>query len=423
MAPIQIPVAFKGMFDPWRFRVYYGGRGGGKSESVCRALLVIGLQKLIRVLCCREFQVSIADSVHKLLSDIIRAHGLDSFYTITQTSIKGANGTEFIFKGLKHNANEIKSMAGIDYCFVEEAEKVSHNSWELLIPTIRKDGSSITIVFNPKNPTDPTYQRFVANHYDDALVKKVSWRDNPFFPDVLDKERKRLEQTDPEAFQHVWEGQFDTRRNGAVYARQIVKAREDGRICRVPYDPGAEVFTAWDLGFGDATSIWWLQFVGRELRWLEYYENAGEQLEHYTGIVKAKPYNYAKHGHFLPHDGDHGNIRGESVSKQLTGLGLSNTVLPREADIAPGIELVRQTLAYSVFDAEKCKDGLHALENYGYEWDDDRQVFKAKPRHDWASNCADAARYAARAASTLKSGLIRGPDPYAQHGGRAGWMG
>lgn len=418
--PIQIPIAFKGMFDPWRFRVYFGGRGGGKSESVCRALLVIGLQKPIRVLCCREFQASIADSVHKLLSDIIRAHELDGFYTVTQNTIRGQNGTEFIFKGLRHNANEIKSMAGIDYCFVEEAEKVSHNSWELLIPTIRKEGSSITIVFNPKNAADPTYQRFVSANHNDALVKKVSWRDNPFFPDVLDKERKRLEQSDPEAFKHVWEGEFDTRRNGAVYARQLAKAREESRVCRVPYDPSCQVFTAWDLGFGDATAIWWLQFVGRELRWIEYYENAGEQLDHYVQIVKGKGFNYANH--YLPHDGGHGNIRGESVSRQLYSMGLPNIVLARETDITPGIELLRQTISYSVFDAEKCKDGIHALENYGYEWDEDRSVFKNKPRHDWTSHCADAARYAAIAAGQQKGGLIKTNDPFAHEGHNAGWM-
>lgn len=422
LSEIKIPVAFKGMFDSWRFRVYYGGRGGAKSESVCRALLVIGAQKPIRVLCCREFQASIADSVHKLLSDIIRAHGLDCHYTITQNTIRGKNGTEFIFKGLKHNANEIKSMAGIDYCFVEEAENVSNNSWELLIPTIRKDGSSITIVFNPKNPTDPTYQRFVSTKYDDALVKKVSWEDNPFFPDVLNKERLRLQKEDIEAYNHVWLGEFDTRRSGAVYAKQLSKAREDGRITKVPYDPACEVFTAWDLGFGDATSIWWLQYVGRELRWLDYYENSGEQLDHYARIVKDRPYNYVKHGHYLPHDGGHGNIRGDSVSKQLQTLGLSNVVLQRETDINPGIELLRQTISYSVFDQEKCRDGIHALENYGYEWDNDRGIFKAKPRHDWSSHAADSARYAAIAAGQQKAGLVKFDDPYKQTQGRGSWM-
>jgi phage terminase large subunit len=422
MIDIDIPDVFGGMFEPWRFRVYYGGRGGGKSESVCRALLAIGMKNPIRVLCCREFQASIADSVHKLLSDIIRNYGLEPFYEITQTTIRGKNGTEFIFKGLKHNANEIKSMAGIDYCFVEEAEKVSNNSWELLIPTIRKEGSSITIVFNPKNISDPTYQRFVATKYDDALVQKVSWEDNPFFPEVLQKERLRLLEVDPEAYEHVWQGNFDTRRSGAVYAKQLAKAREEGRITLVPYDPSSEVFTAWDLGHGDATSIWWLQFVGRELRWLEYYENSGEQLDHYVRVVKPKPYNYAKHGHFLPHDGAHNNIRGESVSRQLLGMGLSNTVLQRESDINPGIETLRQTLAFSVFDEKKCRDGIHALENYAYEWDEDRGVFKSKPTHNWTSHAADSARYAAIAASSLKKTVLPINDPFATTGKRSSWM-
>lgn len=423
MTEIIIPKAFKEVFNPkWRYLTYFGGRGGGKSENVCRALLVKGMQKQIRVLCCREFQASIADSVHKLLSDIIRLHELEKFYTITQTNIRGLNGTEFIFKGLKHNASEIKSMAGVDVVFTEEAEKVSHNSWEMLIPTIRKEGSQIIVVFNPKNPTDPTYERFVKNVRDDAYVRKVSYLDNPFFPAVLEKERQHLLNADPEAYDHIWLGEFDTRKSGAVYAKQIAKAREEGRITKVPYDPSCEVFTAWDLGFGDATAIWWMQFVGRELRWIDFYENSGEQLDHYAKIVKGKNYNYARLASYLPHDGGHGNIRGDSVSKQLTLLGVPNIVLPRETDITPGIELLRQTIAYSVFDAEKCAEGIHALENYGYEWDEDRSVFKFKPRHDWTAHAADAARYAAIAAGKEKGSLIKTDDPYKTES-RVGWMG
>lgn len=399
----------------------YGGRGGAKSHAIARALLVKGMQSPLRIVCAREIQKSISDSVHALLSDLIREHGLQDFYEIQRDIIKGKNGTEFKFRGLKHNTTDLKSLEGADICWVEEAQNVSHNSWEILIPTIRKDNSEIWVSFNPKNLTDPTYQRFVSYTGIDVVAVSVSWRDNPFFPDVLDKERRKLEQADPDAYAHIWEGQPDTRRSGAVYAKQLAKAREDGRITRVPYDPGCEVFTAWDLGFGDATSIWWLQYVGRELRWLEYYENAGEQLDHYAQVVKSKPYNYARLGAYLPHDGAHGNIRGDSVSKQLTTLGVGNIVLTRETDIQPGIELLRQTIAYSVFDADKCKDGIHALENYGYEWDEDRAIFKSKPRHDWTSHAADSARYAAIAAGREKTGLVKTTDPYA-HQGRAGWM-
>lgn len=422
MSNIQIPEAFKGLFKPKRYKVYYGGRGGGKSESICRALLLIGAQEKTRILCARELQGSIQDSVHKLLSDVIQSNpALSAFYEVQKATIIGKNGTEFLFKGLKHNITEVKSMAGVDICFVEEAEKVSDQSWEVLIPTIRKDGSEIWIGFNPKNLTDPTYQRFVVNATDDMLVRKVSWRDNPFFPDVLNKERLALKEQDIDAYNHIWEGEPDLRRNGAVYAKQILTARDEGRITSVPYDPACEVFTAWDLGFGDATAIWWLQYVGRELRWLDYYENCGEQLGHYVQVVKAKPYNYSMH--YLPHDGGHGNIRGESVDIQLSQMGLQNTVLERENDINAGIELVRQTLAYSVFDANKCAGGIKALEAYSYKWNEDRMTFSKSPLHDWSSNGADAARYAARAAGMRKGGLARTVDPYKSSYSSVGWMG
>ena len=379
------------------------------------------MQSPKRIICAREIQKSISDSVHALLADLVRDLNLQGFYDVQRDIIRGINGTEFKFRGLKHNTTDLKSLEGADICWIEEAQNVSHNSWEILIPTIRKEGSEIWASFNPKNINDPTYQRFIAAGDDDTMAIKVSWRDNPYFPDVLNRERLKLERADPEAYAHIWEGEPDTRRSGAVYAKQLAKAREEGRICRVPYDPAAEVFTAWDLGFGDATSIWWLQFIGRELRWLEYYENSGEQLDHYVGVVKSKKYNYALH--YLPHDGGHGNIRGESVSRQLLQMGLVNTVLARETDINPGIELLRQTMAYSVFDMEKCRGGIHALENYGYEWDEDRMIFKPRPLHNWTSHAADAARYAAIAAGQQRGSLIKMNDPYAIANSGAGWMG
>ena len=364
----------------------------------------MGVEKQIRVVCAREIQKSIKDSVHQLLSDIIRSvPEFNNFYEIQETVIKGKNGTDFKFRGLKHNTRDLKSLEGVDICWIEEAENVSDNSYEILIPTIRKDNSEIWATFNVKNTTDPTYRRFITEAGEDTISRKVSWRDNPFFPDVLRQEMLKLQKNDYDAYMHIWEGAPDTRRSGAVYAKQLAKAREEKRITIVPYDSGSEVFTAWDLGYGDATSIWWLQWVGRELRWIDYYENSGEQLEHYAKVVKEKPYNVSMH--FLPHDGASGNIRGERVTTQLMQMGLKNSVLPRENDISAGIDLLRQTIGFSAFDAKKCGDGLHALDSYHYEWDDDRGMFKAKPCHDWSSHAADAARYAAQAAKIAKQGF------------------
>ena len=411
---IDIPKAFLFLFKPKRYKVLYGGRGGAKSHTIARYLLVEGMRSKHRFLCTRELQGSIQDSVHKLLSDIINSEpALSDYYDVQKATIVGKNGTEFLFKGLKHNITEVKSTEGITKCWVEEAEKVSDQSWEVLIPTIRDAGSEIIVSFNPKNLTDPTYQRFVVNATDDMVVKKVSWRDNPFFPDVLKAEAEKLKKQDADAYNHIWEGEPDLRRNGAVYAKQILAARDDKRITRVPYDPSCEVFTAWDLGFGDATAIWWCQFVGRELRWLDYYESCGEQLDHYVSLVKSKPYNYSNH--YLPHDGGHGNIRGESVSIQLSQMGLVNTILDREQDVNAGIELTRQTIAYSVFDDIKCAEGIKALEAYSYKWNEDKMTFSKTPLHDWSSNGADAARYAARAANMQKGGLTKQSDPYTQN--------
>jgi len=188
MTEITIPSAFKFLRTPSRYKTLYGGRGGGKSHGVARTLLVMGMEKPIRVVCGREIQKSIKDSVHALLSDLIRSYNLTWFYEIQEAVIKGKNGTEFKFRGLKHNVTDIKSLEAVDIFAIEEAENVSNNSYEVLLPTIRKEGSEIWVIFNTKNISDPTYQRFVATKDPDNLVAKISWRDNPFFPHVLNKE-------------------------------------------------------------------------------------------------------------------------------------------------------------------------------------------------------------------------------------------
>lgn len=406
MTNITIPEAFRELFEPKRFKCFYGGRGGAKSHAFARALLVLGMQEKKRIVCAREIQKNVKGSVHTLLADLVRSYELEDFYTIQEAVIKGKNGTEILFSGLKHNATGIKSLEGSDIWWVEEAENVSSNSWEVLIPTVRKNGSEIWVSFNTKNISDPTYQNFVASQDDDILCRKVSWRDNPYFPEVLNKERLRLKAADYEAYLHVWEGEPDVRHSGAVYAQKMAKARSEGRITTVPYDASYQVFTAWDLGYGDATSIWWLQFVGRELRWIDFYENNGELLGHYAKIIKEKEYNYYDRGHFLPHDGAAANIRGESVPDQLKKMGIHTTTLARATNLRAERDLLNNTIGFSAFDAKRCGDGILALESYHFQWDEERGCFKKDPLHDWSSHAADAARYAAVAAGKIKTGLL-----------------
>lgn len=230
--------------EPSRYKVLYGGRGSGKSWSVARYLLAIGLQRRVRILCARETQKSIADSVHKLLSDQIRAMGLSDYYEVQKATIIGKNGTEFLFSGLR-DAASLKSYESIDICWVEEAQAVTESSWELLIPTIRAAGSEIWIVFNPLHENDPTYQRFVVNTPPDCRRVFVNYYDNPWFPDVLRQEMEALKAKSYNQYRHVWEGNCVIAPEGAVYNLEWFP-----RYLRLPdRETITQVVHSWDTAY------------------------------------------------------------------------------------------------------------------------------------------------------------------------------
>nr|QRW43087.1 MAG: terminase large subunit [Caudoviricetes sp.] len=219
---VPTPKAFGFLYTPTlggvRYRVAFGGRGSAKSWQFARALLVHGLSQPLRILCAREYQASIRDSVHRVLADQVTRLGLDNFYTVQESAILGANGTEFLFKGLRRDIAQIKSTEGIDICWVEEAEAVSDTSWRTLIPTIRKDNSEIWVTFNPAMESDSTYQRFIVKSPERSIVRKVSYLDNPWFPEVLKQEADALLKADPEAHAHVWGGKPWARSDAQVLA-------------------------------------------------------------------------------------------------------------------------------------------------------------------------------------------------------------
>lgn len=273
---VRTPKAFVPLFEPLgthRYRVYYGGRGSGKSWQIARALLLHGVTQPIRVLCAREYQTSIRDSVHRVLADQIDRLGLASAYEVQESVIKGANGTEFIFKGLRRDIAQVKSTEGIAVCWVEEAEAVSEHSWSVLIPTIRAPGSEIWVSFNPASATDPTYRRFVTTPPDNAIVRHVSYSDNPYLPDVLRAEAEALLRADPEAYAHVWGGQPWTRSDTQVLA---------GKVQVQEFAPdlstwGAPLFGA-DWGFARDPSVLVRCWVYDGRLWIDY-EAGGVQLD------------------------------------------------------------------------------------------------------------------------------------------------
>lgn len=208
---INLPPYAEPLFNPSRYKVLYGGRGSSKSYTVARILLLKGVDECRRVLCAREFQNSISESVHKLLEEQIDEMGLNYHYKVTDKKIVGRNGTEFIFKGVRSNTQSIKSMQGITDLWLEEAQTVSQDSWDILIPTIREEGSEIWVTFNPLNDDDPTYTKFVNKDHtpkqlEGLICIEVNWRDNPWFPEVLRIEKDNLFEVDPDMAMHVWEG-------------------------------------------------------------------------------------------------------------------------------------------------------------------------------------------------------------------------
>lgn len=221
--------------------------------------------------------------------------------------------------------------------------------------------------------------------------------------ELVDMQRAMSE----DQYNQEFEVSFDAAIIGAVYGKQMTAMDNENRICSVPYDHEAEVYTAFDLGWGDSTAIWWFQTVGREIHFIDYHEDFNQTIEHYAKIIKDKPYNYAKNGHFLPHDGNKGSTQtGRTDSQLYQSMGVPNRVLDR-GEVSPQIEDVRLIMPRVWIDANKCAQGIECLKQYSYKWNDERKVFGTVPDHSWASHGADSFRYAVQAINQLKGSLSK----------------
>lgn len=419
IANAQFPLKLQCLFEKSRYKVLYGGRGGAKSWGVARALLIKAAKEPLRILCAREFQTSIRDSVHKLLCDQIESLGLLSFYEITQNSIRGKNGSEFSFVGLKNNVANVKSYEGVDICWVEEAQTTSRMSWNVLIPTIRKESSEIWITFNPELETDETYQRFVVNPPADCKVVKINWSDNPWFPETLRLEKDALKSRDPQAYNVVWEGLCRQTVDGAIFAKEMQLAELDGRITKVNYDPMKPVHAVFDLGWADSTAIWFVQFVGMETRLIRYVEDNQQTISHYLALMQT--YGYIYDTLWLPHDAQNKTLasNGKSIEEIVRAAGYKTRVIER-TPILDSINAARTTFRNCWFDRENCYDGLQCLRHYRYEVDPETGQFGRMPLHDQYSHGADAFRYIGLMVNEPKARRKQQPQGYAQ---AYGWMG
>jgi phage terminase large subunit len=379
------------IFRSSRYKIYHGGRGGGKSWNIARALLIQAVENPLRILCTREFMSSMQDSVHRLLCDQISNLGLQQFYTIGKASISGQNGSEFRFAGIKTNPEAIKSFEGIDIAFVEEAANVSKHSWDILIPTIRNPNSEIWVSFNPELESDATWKMFVDNPRPNSIIVQLNYNDNPFFPEVLRQEMEYLKQLDYNSYENIWLGRPKQFLEGAIYSSELKAASETHRITNVPYDQSAAVHVFFDLGWRDSTSMIFAQIVNRQYRIIDFYENSGEKIQHYINIIQNKGYILGTV--YLPHDSVKDSMISErsveATMRQVGGFGVQ--VLPKSS-IEDGIQAARTIFPNCWFDEEKCLDLITYLRKYRY---DDVHTSSNKPLHDENSHASDAFRYLA----------------------------
>lgn len=272
MLDVEIPEAFEPLFKPHRFKVYYGGRGGGKSGSFARTLLIRAMQQPARIMCGREIQLSINDSVKRLLDDLIAQYKLDNFFRSTRNEITGRNGSLFIFAGLKHDPQKIKSMEGVDICWIEEADGLSQDSLDLLVPTIRREGSEIWFSYNPRDKKAPVHQMFVENLRDNAWVQKVNYDVNPWFPDVLKAEMEYDRGHDPGKYQHIWLGEPVKHSEALVF--------HSWRIDTFEAPEGTIFYLGADWGFSQDPTTLVRMYVNSDLRTLYIdYEAYGVGIE------------------------------------------------------------------------------------------------------------------------------------------------
>jgi phage terminase large subunit len=382
-----------------RYRVARGGRGSAKTRGFAKMAAVrafmwgmAGIQG--QILCAREHLNSLEESsMTEIKMAIAEEPWLAAYFDVGEKYIRSHDrNVEFVFAGLRKNLNSIKSKARLLLCWVDEAETVPESAWMILIPTVREDNSEIWVSYNPESKLSATDKRFYQTPSDDMKIVTMNYRDNPWFPQVLENERLNDKKLRPDTYDHVWEGDYLEFTEGSYYINEMRDCKDDGRMERVPYNPALAVVTAWDLGVGDSTAIWFAQFVGLEVHIIDCYECNGVGLDHYAKMLQDKKYVYDQH--ILPFDVEVRELgTGKSRLEVLGKLGLTNIVICPKIGVDDGIQSVRSFLSQCWIDAENCADGISAMKQYRREYNETTQQWHNRPRHDWTSHYADAFRY------------------------------
>jgi len=412
------------------WKVIYGGRGSGKTESCAKALLLMGHQQPLRVLCCREIMQSIKQSSHAVLSTMVGELGLENFYTVEKQSIYGpfmnwtdARGitkkrrTEFMFSGLREmTVSQIKSYHDINICWIDEAQDITSRSMRILTPTVRRAGGSdpnapcqIWLSFNPTFESDWVYQNFVEDTpLEDSTVVMMSWRDNPWFDQSgLRRQMEEMRRRRYEEYLHVWEGECLKYWEGQIYLNELKEAEDEGRIGDVPYRTDLPCQVAMDIGGkNDATAFWIFQMDGDMINFIDYHEAIQSTVDYHLRWIENRPYVISKI--WLPKDARAVNPgMAHSYEQLVRAKGQKVQIVPTGAgSVEEGINAVRTLFPRFRIDARKCAKGLIAMRNYRYEAGNEEGVFSNNPVHDKHSHGADALRYACMAYRITKDAKI-----------------
>lgn len=397
MPDLLVPV-FEGQAD---VRGAFGGRGSGKTRTFAKMTAVRALMWAQAgdegiILCARQFMNSLADSsLEEIKAAIRETDWLAPHFDIGEKYVRTACGRiSYSFMGLDRNIDNVKSKARLRICWVDEAEPVTEDAWVKLIPTLREEDSELWVTWNPESKKSATHKRFREASDPLMRVAEINWRDNPWFPAILERKRLKDQRERPEQYDHIWEGDFRQVYEGAYYAPSLTKAKVEGRIGNVAADPLMTLRAFWDIGGtgakADACSIWIAQFVGREIRVLDHYAAQGQPLAVHVQWLRANGYGQALQ--ILPHDGvKNDSVYDVSYESALRDAGFSVTVVPNQGAGAAmqRIEAARRLFPSIWFNEKTTEGGREALGAY-HEHRDEKRGIGLGPRHDWSSHDADA---------------------------------
>ena len=397
MSTLQIKTAraFLPLLKPARYKGAWGGRGSGKSHFFGELLIEECLaEKGTLAVCIREVQKTLAQSSKRLIEAKISELKVGSEFRVFTDKIETPGDGIIIFQGMQdHTAESIKSLEGFRIADVEEAQTLSARSLTLLRPTIRAPGSQIWFRWNPRRKTDAVDEFLRAKKPDNALVVKANWRDNPFWSRELEDERQLDLKLYPDRYDHIWEGDYAKAFEGAYFARQLAEAKNQRRIGHVSADPLLPIKVYVDIGGSsaraDAFTMWVCQFVGQEIRILNYYEAQGQVLAAHVNWLRSNGYENALI--VLPHDGvNENNITGKRYEDHLRDAGFEVEVVENQGKGAAAmrIEAVRRIFPKCWFNEETTEAGRDAL-GYYHERKDETRNIGLGPEHDWSSHAAD----------------------------------